>query len=203
MKNKIDTVIFDIGGVLTDYRPKEFCLSMGFSEDIAERVYQAAMGSAAWAEYDRGILSDETILSMFQKNDPEIADEIAKTLADTHGLVSRRDSAIPWIRHVKASGRQVLVLSNFSQKIFDECHDALDFLPETNGGILSYRDHCIKPDPVIYAMIIRRYHLDPAHAVFIDDTKVNLTAAAEAGLQTIWFQDIRQAQADLDAMLQI
>lgn len=198
----INTVIFDIGGVLTDYRPLEFCRSMGFSEEIAQRVYQAAMASAQWVEYDRGILSDETILSLFQKNDPEIAPEIAKTLDDTHGLVQKRDSAAPWIRRLKADNRQVLVLSNFSQKIFTECQDALDFLPETDGGILSYREHCVKPDPVIYEMIIRRYHLNPSRTVFIDDTKVNLTAAREAGLHTIWFQSLEQAQADLDAMLQ-
>lgn len=198
----IDTVIFDIGGVLTDYRPREFCRSMGFPQEIADRVFEAAMGSAQWVEYDRGILSDETILSLFQKNDPEIAAEIAKTMANTHGLVQKRDTAIPWIRRIKSTGRQVLVLSNFSQKIFSECHDALDFLPETDGGILSYRDHCVKPDPVIYEMIIRHYHLDPSRAVFIDDTKVNLTAAEEAGLHTVWFQTLEQAQADLDAMLQ-
>ncbi len=198
----IDTVIFDIGGVLTDFHNRDFCHNFGFSEEVADRVFKAVMDSAQWVEYDRGILSDETILSLFQKNDPGVAAEIAQTLADTHGLVTRRDTAIPWIRHVKATGRRVLVLSNFGQKIFNECQDALDFLPETDGGIISYMEKCVKPDPEIYELLIRRYHLDPARCVFIDDTKINLTAAAEAGLRTIWFRSLEQAQADLDAMLQ-
>ncbi|MDO4284937.1 MAG: HAD-IA family hydrolase [Eubacteriales bacterium] len=202
-QNRIDTVIFDIGNVLTDFKEKRFYLELGYPEEIAERLYRATMGSDCWVEYDRGLLSDEEILSLFQKNDPGLASEIARALSDTHGLVARRDSAIPWIRKVKAAGRKVLVLSNFSRKIKRECADALDFLPETDGGILSFQDRCVKPDPIIYALLLSRYQLDPAHAVFIDDTEQNLVAAREAGLQTILYRTQEQAEAELDEMLSL
>ena len=200
-RQHIDTVVFDIGGVLTQYNPRLFYRSQGFSEEMTERIFRATNATPHWAEYDRGVLGDGEILSLFQKDAPEIADEIARALSNTHGLVRRSDHAIPWIRKVKETGRQVLVLSNFSRKVKEECADALDFLPETDGGILSYRDHCIKPDPIIYALLTSRYRLDPSHCVFIDDTMENLTAARDAGFWTIHYENQAQAEALLDEMM--
>ena len=66
------------------------------------------------------------------------------------GIVTRADYAIPWIQKLKSAGYQVLVLSNFSDKVKRDNEDAMDFLEYVDGGILSYRDGVIKPDPAIY-----------------------------------------------------
>ncbi len=197
----IKTVIFDIGGVLTVYDERGYYRSFGYDEEMVERLYNATMGSGHWFEFDLGNLTSEQILDIFKKKDPEIAEDIDRCLSDITHLVQRKDTAIPWIRKVKESGRKVLVLSNFSRQAFIECADALDFLPETDGGILSFREHVVKPMSEIYSLLIGRYNLKPQECVFIDDMPGNLEAASKFGIHTILYRTQEQAEKELDALL--
>ena len=129
------------------------------------------MDNVFWNEFDRGQLSDEEMLAGFIRNDPSVEKEIRQIFENMHGILTRADYAIPWIRELKAAGYQVLVLSNFSDKVARDNPDALDFLEYVDGGILSYRDGVIKPDPAIYRLLISRYDLKPEECVFLDDTQ--------------------------------
>lgn len=196
----IKTIIFDIGNVLTNFRWKEFFYDKGYSEELVERIGKATTESDAWCEYDRGMMTDEEILESFIANDPGIEKELRESLADIHNIVTKCDYAIPWILELKKKGYQVLYLSNFSHKAETECAEALDFIPYTDGGILSYKEKCIKPDPQIYELLLKRYHLNPAECVFLDDTPRNLEGAQAFGIHTILFQNQKQAEKELKAM---
>ena len=203
MSKRIDTVIFDIGGVLTVYEEKSFFRLLGFSEEMTERLYLATMKSGYWDECDIGNLSLQEIVALFQTKDPEIAEEIASCFTDVSLLVRKSESAIPWIRKVKESGRKVLVLSNFSSFAKEQCAKALDFLSEVDGGILSFEHRIIKPMPEIYEKLIAMYDLDPEACVFIDDTVKNLDAAEKFGIHTIRYRNQEQAEKELDELLEI
>lgn len=189
----IKTIIFDIGNVLAGFDWWEFYKGFGFSDEMRERLGRATTNSEDWKEYDRGCKTDEEMLQLFIENDPEIEQQIRQVLADLGGMVTRYDYAIPWIQELKEKGYQVLVLSNFSQKALRECWHALDFLPYTDGGILSFQDKLIKPMPEIYHLILSRYHLKAEECVFMDDYLPNIEAAEKEGLHA--FQFISQAQA--------
>ena len=49
----------------------------------------------------------------------------------------------------------------YKRQALKECWHALDFLPYTDGGILSFQDKLIKPMPEIYRLILDRYRLEP------------------------------------------
>ena len=193
----IKTIIFDIGGVLAGFDWRTFYEGQGFGREMIERLADATVRSEVWKEYDRGCLTDEEILQRFVANDPEIETEIRKALDDFHGLVTKYDYAIPWVKELKAEGFQILVLSNFSQKALRECWHGLDFLPYVDGGILSYRDGVIKPDPAIYRLLLGRYGLKAEECVFLDDIQSNLDTAAGLGIHTILFRNLKQAQEEL------
>lgn len=193
----IRTIIFDIGNVLTDFRWKEFFYEKGYDDELLERIGKATVGSSGWCEYDRGLLTDEEIMERFVKNDPGIEKELRESLKDTKGMVTPRAYAIPWIQELKAKGYQVLYLSNFSHKVEQECSEALTFLPYTDGGILSYREGVIKPQPEIYELLIKRFQLTPEECVFLDDTEENLEAARAFGIHTILYQNQEQALKEL------
>lgn len=112
-------------------------------------------------------------------------------------MLVRYDYAISWIKELKQKGYQVLVLSNFASKAFDDCQEVLDFLPFVDGGILSYRERVIKPEPEIYQLLIDRYQLVPEECVFLDDTLKNLTAAEAFGIHTIHFKNRELAVEEL------
>lgn len=198
----IKTVVFDIGGVLTELGRMKFLEPFGYSEQINRRIVAATMASDDWKELDRGVLTEQEVMNRFVENDPEIEEEILRCMKDFHGIVRHKDAAVPWIRSVKERGRQVLFLSNYSRKVRREAADALDFLPELDGGVWSYEEHLIKPDRWIYECLLERYYLKPEETVFIDDNEPNLRQPQLLGMRTIRFINQKQAEAELDAMLE-
>lgn len=193
----IKNIIFDIGNVLTDFRWKGFLEDKGFDETMIDRIAKASVESPLWNEFDRGDWPDEKLMQAFVENDPEIEKELHEAYDDIHGMVTLRDYAIPWIQQLKAKGYRVLYLSNFSLKAYRECDDALVFLPYMDGGILSYQDKVIKPDPAIYKLLLKRFELVPQECVFLDDTQKNVDAAVAQGIYGIRFVTKEQAEADL------
>ena len=193
----IDTVVFDIGNVLTDFAWKDFLRSKGYDEKMVERLGRASVESEDWVEYDKGDLTNDEIIERFVENDPEIADDIRKTFVNIDGIIKEREKTIPWIRALKAAGYQVLYLSNFSKQALEGCPEAMAFLDETDGGILSYRDHVVKPNPEIYRLLENRFALTPEKTVFIDDTPVNIEACKKLGWEGIIYKDFDQTINDL------
>lgn len=197
----IKTVIFDIGNVLMDFRWQDFFRGFGYSEEIQKRLAAATVKSPVWNEYDLGNWSEEEILEGFIRNDPELEAAVREVFSDTKGIVTLREGTIPWIRSLKERGYRVLVLSNFSEKVRRECREEMCFLAETDGGILSYEDHVIKPMPEIYRLLIDRYELNPEECVFLDDLPENLEGARAFGIRTILVKSQEQAKADLELAL--
>ena len=196
----IDTVVFDIGNVLTDFAYKEFIAAKGYDEAMVERIAKASVESEDWVEYDKGDLTNDEIVERFVENDPEIAEDLRKVFCNIDGIILKRERTIPWIRALKAAGYKVLYLSNFSKQALEGCPDAMAFLEETDGGILSYRDHVVKPGDEIYHLLEERYDLVPERTVFIDDTKVNIDTCLRLGWEGIVYKDYEQTQKALAAI---
>lgn len=193
----IRNIIFDIGNVLTDFRWREFLQDKGFDEAMTDRIARASVMSPYWNEFDRGDWEQDKIMAEFIKNDPEIEKELHIAYDNIEGMVTPRAYAIPWIKELKAKGYGVYYLSNFSYKAYVECADALDFLPYTDGGILSYQHKVIKPGREIYDLLLSRYGLKAEECVFLDDTLKNVEAAREYGFYGICFQTKEQAEEEL------
>lgn len=197
---EIDTVVFDIGNVLTDFAWDKFLVFKGYDDKMVERIAKATVYSDDWVEYDKGNLTNEEIIAKFVENDPEIRTDIEDSFKNIDGIILKREKTIPWIRALKAAGYKVLYLSNFSKQALEGCPDAMAFLDETDGGILSYREHVVKPDPAIYNLLVSRYNLTPSKTVFIDDTPVNIEAAQNLGWKGIIYRDYNQVVDELASL---
>lgn len=193
----IRNIVFDIGNVLTDFRWKDFLRDKGFDGPMIERISKASVESPYWMEIDRGEWDTEEIMLAFVRQDPEIEEELRTAFGEVHGMVTRRDYAIPWIEELKEKGYRVYYLSNFSYKAQVECADALDFLTHMDGGILSYQEKLIKPDEKIYQLLLGRYDLKAEETVFMDDLPANVEAAKSLGIRGIVFESKQQAESEL------
>ncbi|MBR5406100.1 MAG: HAD family phosphatase [Lachnospiraceae bacterium] len=191
--SRFDTVILDIGNVLVDFCWKEHIDSFGFDKDIKERIAKASVLSDDWNEFDRGAISEDEIIERFVANDPGIEAEIRRTYADITTLLKQYEGAKPFINKLKSMGLKVLYLSNFSEKAERECAKELDFLPLTDGGILSWNVKLIKPDPKIYKMLIDMYDLEPSRCIFFDDTPRNVEGARKCGFSAEVFVSYDEA----------
>ena len=193
----IRNLIFVIGNVLTDFRWKEFLQDKGFDEEMISRIAAASVQNPLWCEFDRGTLSEEEMMQAFVKEAPQLEKELHLAYDDIHGMVTPRAYAIPWLQELKSKGYGVYYLSNFSKKAEVECSECLSFLPYMDGGILSYQEKLIKPDPAIYTLLLGRYGLVAEESVFLDDTLANVEAARKLGIYGIWFQTKEQAEEEL------
>lgn len=193
----IKNIIFDIGNVLAAFGWKEYFKGFGYEEALLERLAQATTLSPCWNEYDRGELSDEEILQSFIQNDPEIEEIIRATLTRVHGLVTGYDYAVNWVKELKEKGYGVYYLSNFAKTARQDCEDALGFLEYMDGGIFSYEEKLIKPEPAIYQLLLKRYGLVAEECVFLDDSEKNIIAAKKEGFYGILFRNQEQAVEEL------
>lgn len=199
-ESEINTVVFDIGNVLTDFAWEKFLKDKGYDEAMIKRIAKATVESEDWVEFDKGNLTNDEIVGKFVENDPEIAQQLKDAFQNIDGIILKRDNTIPWIKALQAAGYKVLYLSNFSRQALEGCPDAMAFLGETDGGILSYREHVVKPDPAIYHLLEDRYSLTPEKTVFIDDTEVNIKAARDLGWKGIVYKNFDQAVKELEAL---
>lgn len=194
----IKTIIFDIGGVLVNLHFQECFAKYTTDEKMIERLYKATLQGPVWKEFDRGVLSQEELKQKFMEQDPEISELIKAVINDFEGLLDLRDYAIPWIEQLKEKGYQVLYLSNWPREFHKQFYNEMRFIPYTDGGILSYLEKVIKPEPEIYELLLRRYNLNAKECVFMDDTAHNLITAKELGMETILYTDQEHAVKELE-----
>ena len=184
----IKNVVFDIGGVLADYKIKEFLANKGFDEAMIKRILKASILSPYWGKFERAELTEEAILKAFASLAPEIEDELYKAYSNVEGMLVIRDFAIPLVKKLKEAGLNVYYLSNYSKKAYDECGDSLAFMEYIDGGMLSFMVGKTKPDFEMYKLFLNEYDLKPEECIFVDDTEENVVAARELGFNGIVFK---------------
>ncbi|MCR5474491.1 MAG: HAD family phosphatase [Lachnospiraceae bacterium] len=184
----INTIIFDMGNVLIDFRWKALYHEMGLEGEKFDKMARATVLDPVWNEFDRGEWTDEEILEGFIRNAPDIEKELRDFYGDRfRGLLRKYDYTDEWLDRLKAKGYRIYILSNFSRKAYRECADELDYIKKADGAVISYMIKMIKPDPEIYRYLLDTYDIKPEEAVFIDDTEKNLAAARDFGINTILF----------------
>ena len=189
----IRNIIFDIGNVLVAFQWKKYYKSFGYTEEIQERLAKATVLSEMWNEYDKGALTEQQLLDAFVRNDPQLEPVIRECLSCIDGMLHMYDYTIPWIKQLKQNGYSVYYLSNMSAAATRDCAKDLAFVNETDGGILSFRERMIKPDPAIYQLLMERYSLKPEECLFVDDTEKNIFGARNVGMQGVLFRNKEQA----------
>ena len=196
----INAVIFDIGRVLTGYSWEEYLRSLVPEEKAYRAGENAVFLNPAWAEHDKGLMTEEEEILDFVSAAPEYEAEIRKVYENLGECIQKYSYAVPWVQHLKNQGLRVFALSNWPKHIYEQREDKLDFLELMDGYILSYREKMTKPDPAVFQLLLDRYQICPEEAVFIDDTLVNIHAAEKLGIHGIHFQSLEQAKEELEKL---
>ena len=193
----IKNIVFDIGNVLVEFGWKPYFDKFNLTPEEFERLVNATVKSNVWNEMDRGAVSEEEILNAYIANDPGIEGIIRAIYADFHDMLKQYDYTKGWIKSLQAEGFKVYCLSNMSHKSVRENADALDFIPLTDGTILSCDYNIIKPEKAIYDLLFEKFNLIPSECVFIDDVKRNIDKAKELGMYGIVFESRAQVEEEI------
>ena len=196
----VNNVVFDIGGVLADFRIQEFMMEKGLDASTIKRILKASVMNPYWTKFERGEATEEETVQAFVAADPQIEAEIRRAFTDLSGMLVILDYAIPLVKRLKDAGYGVYYLSNYSKKAYDECGESLAFMPYMDGGIVSFRVGLTKPDPQMFSCFLERYGLQAESCVFIDDSAENVVVARELGFAGIVFRTYDALVAELQAL---
>lgn len=194
----INTVVFDVGMVLVEFRSREYLKEFNYSKEVYDKIVNAMFLSKDWLEFDRSLLSDEEILESFIKNAPECDNEIREVFENLGNAICTYDYTKEWIKDLKENGYKVYILSNYPKKIYELSRKQLEFIHECDGAVFSFEVKKIKPEPEIFYSLMDKYHFKSEEAVFLDDNESNIEAAKKLGFKTIHFISKDQAVEELN-----
>lgn len=183
-------VIFDIGGVMVDFDPKDFLLERFCNAAVEEKVYRLTFGSETWQKLDAGLCSRyEGSQAMLAAARAEgCAFEVQEVLENWTSILRIRRRMVELVRRLKNHGYCVYYLSNIPE-------DILPLLMRRglegvfDGGIASCDVHINKPDPRIYQCLLDKYGLTAGECIFIDDSRANVQTAFQLGMNSIQMRD--------------
>jgi len=197
--NKIDTIIFDLGGVLLDWNP-EYVYREVFNGD-QQKVdwFLNTICTHAWnVEQDAGrTLHDATTLLVkqypayeewirifYDRWEDMLGGEIIETVTLLNDLK-------------QANNHRLYALTNWSAETFPVALQRYEFLQHFEGILVSGEEKTRKPFPKIYKIILERYQINPITSIFIDDNDENVEAAKGFGIKGIHYKSTEQLREDL------
>jgi 2-haloacid dehalogenase len=191
------TVVFDLGGVLIEWDPRHLYRQL-FDDPEEMESFLAEVTTAEWnAHQDAGRPWAEAIellvaehperrglIRAFHRRWPEmLAGEIPGT-ADV-------------LAELRAAGVRLLALSNWSAETFPFARERFDFLGWFEGIVISGEVGVNKPERRIFEHLVGQFGIEPAAALFIDDSSANVDAASTLGFRTIRFTDATALRLEL------
>ncbi len=179
----IKNIVFDIGNVLLSFDPLEFLRDRVSDEDLINILHDGIFGSEEWLLLDRGLVSREDALRVFQERNLVHSERIAKTFLTWHEMLYPLEGNVELLQDLKKEGYKLYYLSNFPKDAFEYVLSRYGFFSLFDGGVVSYLEGSIKPEAKIYTALIERYSLVPSESLFIDDMKRNTDKALEMGFK--------------------
>lgn len=199
MPNVTD-VIFDFCGVLVDWQPRLAVQDLFPPETIAEFFDESRSEFIHYDDLHDGGMDYDVLLDAYERAHGPRMGAVMRAYAEHFdralpGMVPGMDYVV---HDLARAGVRMWGLTNWghdnwpvAQAKFPRLMDALgDVVVSGNEGVA-------KPDAAIYRLAVERFGIDPAHALFVDDTAVNVTGSEDAGLPAVLFTSAVELRATL------
>ncbi len=195
---EIDTIIFDLGGVLIDWNPRHLYRKIFRTEEEVDWFLENVC-TAEWNDQqDAGRSFEEATQELLQKfpehKEPILAwyDRWRETISGPiHGTVEI-------LRSIRDSKNYKLyALTNWSAETFPWALENFEFLHWFEGIVVSGIEKTRKPHPEFYRRLFDRYTIQPSRAILIDDNIKNIESAGKLGLGSIHFRSPEQLREEL------
>ncbi|QXH53506.1 HAD family phosphatase [Pseudomonas fakonensis] len=201
MQNTIDTVVFDLGGVLVDWNPRHLYRKLFAGDEAAMEAFLANVCNAAWNErQDRGRPWSQAIaqaIAAHPDHEPHIR---AYRERWDEMLAGALEGTVQVLDELHGAGVRLIALTNWSAETFHYAEARFAFLKQFEGILVSGQEGLMKPEPEIFQLLLNRYGLSAPSTLFIDDVQKNVDVAVEQGMQAIRFTDPTQLRTALHGL---
>ena len=199
--SNIKNIVFDLGGVLIGWDPKEVFRTIFNTEEEVDWFLENIC-TFDWNEQQdagRPIASaNEILISKFPEHKKNILAFYGRWEEMLTGAIEGTVQILD--KFIKNENYKVLALTNWSAETFPVAQKRYDFLHWFEGIVISGVEKCKKPEDKIYNILLERYNLIPEETLFIDDNKRNILAAENLGIKCIHFQSAEQLGDELREM---
>jgi 2-haloacid dehalogenase len=181
--------LFDLGGVLVDWNPRHLYRRL-FADERDMEEFLATVCTQAWnEEQDLGRPFADGVQLLIERH-PHWAKEI-RAYDERWGEMLKGPIAdsVVLLGELRERGVTLFALTNWSAEKFLVSRSRFAFFDWFEGIIVSGEERLKKPDPQIFRLAARRFGLDPAATLFVDDSAPNIAAAAQLGFRTHRFAD--------------
>lgn len=194
----INTIIFDLGGVLIDWNPKHLYRKIFNDESEMDNFLNTVCTSDWNEEQDAGRTiqeATETLVRKFPEHEENIKAFYGRWEEMLGGAL---EGTVEIFRKMKVSGfYKIYALTNWSIETFPIAQQRYDFLNWFDGVVVSGVEKYRKPFPKFYQILLDRYNVKPEEALFIDDNLRNVKAAKELGIDSICFSNADELNDEL------
>lgn len=199
--SRVDTVIFDLGGVLSlSGRPRDMMRRFpDHSEDEVMRVMMGDYGSDSdhpWHRLERGEISMQEyrtgIGELIARAGLRMSEPPPEPTPRRGGMSFDFVRSEPMHRLVvdlRAMGCRLGVLTNNIREFRDQWRTIMDFDELFDDVVDSHEVGLRKPSPAIYELAMRRLGSLPEETAFLDDMPANVEAAVRLGIHGVLVED--------------
>ena len=185
---KIDTIIFDLGGVLIDWNPEYVFLKEFNGDKVKMEWFFNNICTSEWnEEQDKGKLikiATEERIKLFPEYEKLIRMFYGRWKEMLRGEIS---GTIKILKKLKNQNYRLIALTNWGSETFPIALERFEFLKLFEGIVVSGQIKMLKPFKEIYEYTLRKYNLNPANCIFIDDRLSNVEGAIKCGINGIQF----------------
>ncbi len=198
---QIDTVVFDLGGVLIDWDPRHLYRKLFEGDEAAMERFLREVCSPEWnRRQDAGRSWAEAVRTLTRAH-PDLADMIAAyDLRWPEMLGGSIDESVRILDDLRATGVRLLAMTNWSTEKWPFALARFGFLGWFEAIVVSGEIGAAKPDAAIFRHLLDRFGLVPAATLFIDDTAANCRAAADLGMVVVHFVGAPQLRRSLESL---
>jgi 2-haloacid dehalogenase len=198
MNCKIDTIIFDLGGVLVDWNPK-YLYEKVFDTQEEVKWFLKNVCTSDWNIEQDGGRTIEEANSLKIAEFPEYEDEIKLFYNRWEEMFTGAIEKSVEIQQelINNPNYRVYALTNWSAEKWEKGKELFPFFNDFEGVIVSGQENMRKPHDEIYQLILDRFSINPKTTVFIDDNLENTIASARNGIESIRFKSPQQLKRDL------
>ena len=195
----VDTIIWDLGGVLIDWKTTYVYDDQYFDSLETRKTFLDTVCTNDWNE------NQDAGYSIAKATAEKIAEfpEWESAIRDFYGrwedmLRGPISETVDIFRELRDTQRyKFYALTNWSAETFPIALDRFDFLHWFDGRLVSGEEKTRKPFPEFYQLLFDRFQIDPERSLFIDDNLRNVKAAEELKMPGIHFQDAAQLRSEL------
>ncbi len=198
MTKKIDTIIFDLGGVLIDWNPKHLYRKI-LKDEAQVDWFLSNICTSEWNDQqDAGRSFEDATKELISKH-PEWEEAITAWYGRWQETIKGPiEDTVSILEAIKNSNRfRLYALTNWSAETFPWALENFNFLHWFEGIVVSGVEKTRKPFPEFYQILFDRYKINPSNSVFIDDNIKNIFGAQQVGLPAIHFKDSNSLKKEL------